>query len=114
LLWLLEAQRRLWSCVLRRPRYRNRFLNVFPDALDLVRRGIRAGLPVNEALVVAGREMPDPVGAELRRTVEQVQLGVPMIDALQETADAFVSQISVSWWLRWHYSRKLGAASPRH
>jgi len=31
--------------------------------------------------------MPDPVGAELRRTVEQVQLGVPMIDALQETAD---------------------------
>ena len=68
-------------------RYRNRFLNVFPDALDLVRRGIRAGLPVNEALVVAGREMPDPVGAELRRTVEQVQLGVPMIDALQETAD---------------------------
>ena len=68
-------------------RYRNRFLNVFPDALDLVRRGIRAGLPVNEALVVAGREMPDPVGAELRRTLEQVQLGVPMIDALQETAD---------------------------
>ena len=68
-------------------RYRNRFLNVFPDALGLVRRGIRAGLPVNEALVVAGREMPDPVGAELRRALDRVQLGVPIIDALQETAD---------------------------
>jgi len=31
--------------------------------------------------------MPAPFGAELRRTLEQVQLGVPMIDALQETAD---------------------------
>jgi len=59
-------------------RYRNRFLNVFPDALDLVRRGIRAGLPVNEALVVAAREIADPVGGELRRALDQVQLGVSM------------------------------------
>ena len=68
-------------------RYRNRFLNVFPDALDLVRRGIRAGLPVNEALVVAAREIPDPVGGELRRALDQVQLGVTMIDALHSAAD---------------------------
>jgi tight adherence protein B len=68
-------------------RYRTRFLNVFPDALDLVRRGIRAGLPVNEALVVAAREIPDPVGNELRRALDQVQVGVQMTDALQATAD---------------------------
>jgi tight adherence protein B len=67
--------------------YRNRFLNVFPDALDLVRRGIRAGLPVNEALVVAAREIADPVGGELRRALDQVQLGVSMIDALHSAAD---------------------------
>ena len=67
--------------------YRSRFLNIFPDALDLIGRGVRAGLPVNEALVVAGEEMPDPVGMELRRALEQVQLGVPMIDALEKTAD---------------------------
>src|SRR5262249_62044647 len=52
-------------------RYRNRFLDVFPDALDLVRRGIRSGLPVNEALVVAAREIADPVGSELRQGLEQ-------------------------------------------
>jgi tight adherence protein B len=68
-------------------RYQNRFLDVFPDALDLIGRGVKAGLPVNEALVVAGREISDPVGIELRRALDQVQIGVQMVDALQKTAD---------------------------
>jgi tight adherence protein B len=68
-------------------RYRNHFLNVFPDVLDLVRRAVKAGLPVNEALASAGREIADPVGSELRRTLDQVQIGVPMIDALQQTSN---------------------------
>jgi tight adherence protein B len=68
-------------------RYRNRFLDVFPDALDLVRRGVKAGLPVNEALTVAGREIADPVGSEFRRALDQVQIGMHMIDALQQTSD---------------------------
>lgn len=67
--------------------YRKKFLDVFPDALDLIRRAVKAGLPVNEALAVAGREIADPVGSELRRALEQVQIGVHMNDALQETAD---------------------------
>jgi tight adherence protein B len=67
--------------------YRRRFLDLFPDALDLVRRAVKAGLPVNEALVVAGREIADPVGSELRRTLDQVQIGVPMNDGLQQMAD---------------------------
>jgi tight adherence protein B len=68
-------------------RFRSRFLEVFPDALDLVRRGVKAGLPVNEALVVAGREIADPVGSELRRALDQMQIGVQMIDALQQTSN---------------------------
>jgi len=67
-------------------RYQRRFLDVFPDALDLVGRGVRAGLPVNESLHAAGHEIADPVGHELRCAFEQVQLGVPMIDALQQIA----------------------------
>jgi tight adherence protein B len=67
--------------------YRNKFLQVFPDALDLIRRAVKAGLPVNEALAVAGREISDPVGSEFRRMLEQVQIGVHMNDALQETAN---------------------------
>jgi len=68
-------------------RYRNRFLDGFPDALDLVGRGVKAGLPVNEALAVAGREIADPVGSELRRALDQVQIGVQMVAALQQMAD---------------------------
>jgi tight adherence protein B len=66
--------------------YRNRFLDVFPDGLDLVARAVKAGLPVNEALVTAGREIADPVGSELRRALDQMQIGVQMIDALQQVA----------------------------
>jgi tight adherence protein B len=68
-------------------RYKRRFLDVFPDALDLVRRGVKAGLPVNEALATAGREIADPVGSELRRALDQVQIGVQMIDALQQISN---------------------------
>jgi len=68
-------------------RYRSRFLDVFPDALDLIRRAVKAGLPVNEAMATAGREISEPVGGELRRALDQVQIGVPIIDALQQTAD---------------------------
>jgi tight adherence protein B len=68
-------------------RYQTRFLDVFPDALDLVRRGVKAGLPVTEALAAAGREIPDPVGGELRRALDQVQIGMQMIDALQQVSN---------------------------
>ena len=68
-------------------RFRNRFLEVFPDALDLVARAVRAGLPVAEAMAVAAREIADPVGDELRQTLEQVRIGVEVGDALQEMAD---------------------------
>jgi tight adherence protein B len=60
---------------------------VFPDALDLIGRGVRAGLPVNEALAAAGTEIADPVGRELRYALDQVQIGVQMIDALQQLSN---------------------------
>jgi tight adherence protein B len=68
-------------------RYRSRFLDVFPDALDLIRRAVKAGLPVNEALGVAGREVADPVGSELRRALDQMQIGVQMVDAMQQVSN---------------------------
>lgn len=73
--------------VIARSRYQKRFLDVFPDALDLVSRGVKAGLPVNESLLVAGKEIGDPAGKELRRAFDQVQIGIPMIDALEATAN---------------------------
>jgi Flp pilus assembly protein TadB len=68
-------------------RYQNKFLDPFPDALDLMCRAVRAGLPVVDAIEVAAREVPAPVGAELHRTIEEMRIGVDIDEAMQHTAD---------------------------
>ena len=68
-------------------RFQNKFLDGFPDALDLIARAVRAGLPVNEALATAAHELAGPVGVELRQALDEVQIGVDMIEALQQMAD---------------------------
>jgi len=68
-------------------RYRNKFLDAFPDALDLVCRAVRAGLPVIDAMDTAAREVRAPVGVEFQRTLEEMRIGVDIDEALQHTAD---------------------------
>jgi tight adherence protein B len=54
------------------------FLQLFPDAIDLIVRGLRSGLPVSESLVLVSQEVPDPVGAVFRNITNTMKLGVPM------------------------------------
>jgi tight adherence protein B len=68
-------------------RYQRRFLEAFPDALDLIARAVRAGLPAVEAMDIAAREGRPPVGVEFQRTLEEARLGVDIGEALQHTAD---------------------------
>jgi len=68
-------------------RYQRKFLDVFPDALDLIVRAVRAGLPAPEAIELATREIPAPVGTEFRRMLDETRIGVGIEDALQHTAD---------------------------
>ena len=65
----------------------NAFNARFPDAIELLVRGLRSGLPVAETLNVVSREVPGPVGAEFRSVVERIKIGRTMEDALQVTAD---------------------------
>lgn len=58
------------------------FIKQFPDALDLIVRGLQAGLPVNEAIINVGVEIPAPVGAEFRRVSDDVRLGKTLEQAL--------------------------------
>jgi tight adherence protein B len=67
-------------------RYRNKFLDAFPDALDLICRAVKAGLPVFDSMEVAAREVRPPVGSEFQRTVEEVRIGIDIDEALQHTA----------------------------
>lgn len=57
-----------------------------PDALGMVVRAVRAGIPVVEALRTVGREVPEPTGAEFRRLSDQLAIGIPMEDALRRLA----------------------------
>lgn len=63
-----------------------RFLAYFPDAIDLMVRGLRAGLPVAESFITVSQEVPDPVGTVFGHVSQQTALGVPMEKALAEMA----------------------------
>jgi len=65
----------------------NDFNSKFPDAIELLVRGLRSGLPVSETLGVVSHEIPGPVGSEFRGVVERIRIGRTMEEALQETAD---------------------------
>lgn len=51
------------------------FINLFPEAIDLMVRALRSGLPISEAMINAGHEVTDPVGVELRTIESGMQLG---------------------------------------
>ncbi len=63
------------------------FTAKFPDAIELLVRGLRSGLPVTETLGVVAQEVPGPVGEEFKMVTERIKIGRTMEDALQETAD---------------------------
>ncbi len=63
-----------------------RFIAIFPDAVGLMVRGLRAGLPVTETVIGVTHEIGEPVGSEFRRVAEKIQLGQPLEDALWEAA----------------------------
>lgn len=64
-----------------------KFINKFPDAIELLVRGLRSGLPISETMGVVGAEVPDPVGSEFRAVADRMRIGRTMDQALQEAAD---------------------------
>src|SRR5690242_8415444 len=65
----------------------NKFNTNFPDAIELMVRGLRSGLPITETLGIVGSEIPGPVGIEFRMVADKMKIGRTMEAALQETAD---------------------------
>ncbi|MES2492731.1 MAG: type II secretion system F family protein [Pseudomonadota bacterium] len=63
------------------------FTTKFPDAIELLVRGLRSGLPVTETLGIVSSEVPGPVGEEFKLVTERIRIGKTMDDALQDTAD---------------------------
>lgn len=65
----------------------NAFNARFPDAIDLLVRGLKSGLPVTETFQVVSHELPGPVGEEFKGVVERIRIGNTMEAALQESAE---------------------------
>ena len=63
-----------------------KFNTRFPDAIDLLVRGLRSGLPVTETFQIVSQELPGPVGEEFKGVIERIRIGNTMEAALQESA----------------------------
>jgi tight adherence protein B len=64
-----------------------KFTGNFPDAIELMVRGLRSGLPITETLGIVAAEIPGPVGFEFRMVSDKMKIGRTMEAALQDTAD---------------------------
>ena len=64
-----------------------KFNSNFPDAIELMVRGLRSGLPITETLGIVAGEISGPVGLEFRMVADKMKIGRTMEAALQETAD---------------------------
>ena len=64
-----------------------KFTAKFPDAIELLVRGLRSGLPISETMAVVGNEVDGPVGEEFRQVADKMKIGRSMDAALQDTAD---------------------------
>lgn len=73
----------LWLMRMRTVRLK-RFEEMFPEALDLLSRAIRAGHAFQTAMGMVADELPAPVGPEFRKTFDQQNFGLPLRDALNE------------------------------
>lgn len=59
-----------------------KFLEQMPDGLDMIAQSLQAGLGLTQAMVFLAKEMPDPMGTEFSVFIEEVNLGLPLADAL--------------------------------
>lgn len=62
------------------------FINLFPDAIDLMVRALRSGLPISEAVIMASHEIGDPIGAEFRTIESGMRLGRDLESLLWDIA----------------------------
>jgi tight adherence protein B len=70
-----------WGLLFLKKRREAQFLNHFPDAVDVIVRGVKAGLPLGDCLRIISNEAEEPVRGEFKVVVESQTIGIPMGDA---------------------------------
>jgi tight adherence protein B len=70
-----------WLLSFLKKRREKKFLDGFPDAVDVIVRGIKSGLPLLDSLKVIASEAPEPIKGEFRAIVETQAIGMPLGEA---------------------------------
>jgi tight adherence protein B len=70
-----------WMLSFLKKRRETKFLATFPDAVDVIVRGIKAGLPLHDSLKLIAVDAPEPVRSEFRSIVETQTIGIPIGEA---------------------------------
>ena len=68
-------------------RRQKKFLNEFANAIDIIVRGVKSGLPLNECLNIIAKESPEPVCIEFREVCEQQRVGIPLPQCFERMMD---------------------------
>jgi len=74
----------LWFIGVLAKKRRAKFALAFADAVDIIVRGLRSGLPLHDCLRVIGKECPEPLAGEFRRLVENLSMGVTLEQGLDK------------------------------
>jgi len=64
-----------------------KFTEEFPNAMDILVRGIKSGLPVHDGLKIIGKECPAPLGPEFQRLVENIGVGMSVEGGLEKMSE---------------------------
>lgn len=71
-----------WLLSYLKKRREKKFVQEFPAAVDVIVRGVKAGLPLGDCINIIANEAQEPVRGEFRFIVESMALGVPMHEAV--------------------------------
>ena len=71
-----------WFVNYKRKKRFNRFLDELPSAVDIIVRGVKAGLPLGDCIKIVASEASEPVAGEFRKIVETQVMGVSLTDAV--------------------------------
>jgi tight adherence protein B len=70
-----------WMLSFLKKRRESKFLEAFPDAVDVIVRGIKAGLPLLDSLKLIASEAEEPVRSEVRAIIDTQTIGIPLGEA---------------------------------
>jgi len=76
-----------WMLSFLKKRREAKFIENFPDAVDIIVRGIKAGLPLLDSIKVIVHDSPEPIKSEFRTIVETQTIGIPLGDACGKLYD---------------------------